>query len=724
MYKPEVEAKLVYWPQTTPDGVSNESSLWIDSSNNQADPRPLQTVALQGTEKPGYSAVYRNIVSPQKVIGTYHPHIKNLYDVFHASVKSSPDQPFLGARKYDPATKKWSDKFYYRTYQETLDEARNLSSAIVKVVADKAGRFQQEKYIVGMYLPNCPQWAVTDIACFSQSLASACMYDTLGPDTSVYIMELCESPCVVVDLVNLHKVLTLKPKLPKLKVVICSEDFDDSFDRPENPLGGSLKSWADKVGVLLLSWSDAQDIGKENPIADNPPSADDIYAINFTSGTTGLPKGAILTHKSVLGAVAGIRCLTKDYLPDHGKLFSFLPLAHIFERAGLHYFISKAFVVDFPHGSVLTLMEDIAISKPTAMNLVPRVLNRLAGVLKSQTIEAPGLVGALSRRAYAAKLDHLHKTGSPNHPVWDRLWSNKISKKLGFDNTIRIITGSAPLGRETIDFLKVALGLELSQGYGLTESMAAASVTQHGEGDSGSVGALSPGLELRFRDVPELNYLSTDKPYPRGEIMLRGIQIFVGYYKNNEKTDEAFDSEGWFHTGDVGAIDGLGRLYIVDRVKNFFKLSQGEYVAAEKIENIYVSQTSLINQIFVHGNSHESFLVALAAVNPDAYAPWLSHLLGKRITPTMIGEMNNLSRDPKIRKAFLKAINSSIPPGLLQGFEKVKNLHMAVEPMTIDNGCLTPTMKIVRNDTVKMYKELFDGMYEEGPLEESNSSKL
>lgn len=684
----------------------------------------LQTVALQGTEKPGYSAIYRNTLSPQKVIGSYHPSIKNLYDVFHASVNSSPDQPFLGGRRYDAATKTWSAGFHYRTYRETLDEARNLGAAIVKVVADKAGRSQQEKYIVGMYLPNSPQWVVTDIACFGQSLASACMYDTLGPDTSAYIMGLCESPCVVVDLANLHKVLTLKPKLPKLKVVICSEDFDSSFDSPGSPLEGSLKAWADEVGILLLSWSDAQDIGKENPIADVPPSADDIYAINFTSGTTGLPKGAILTHKSVLAAVAGLRCLTGNNLPDHSKVLSFLPLAHIFERAALQYFISKAFIIDFPHGGVLTLMEDISISRPTAMNLVPRVLNRLAGVLKSQTIEAPGLIGALSRKAYAAKLDHLHKTGSANHPVWDRLWSNKISKKLGFDNTIRIITGSAPLGRETIDFLKVALGLELSQGYGLTESMAAASVTQFGEPDSGSVGALSPGLELRFRDVPELNYLSTDEPFPRGEIMLRGIQIFTGYYKNNEKTDEAFESEGWFHTGDVGAIDGLGRLHIIDRVKNFFKLSQGEYVAAEKIENIYVSQTSLINQIFVHGNSHESFLVALAAVNPDAYAPWLSHLLGRRITPTMISEMNELSRDPKIRKALLKAINESVAPGLLQGFEKIKNLHMAIEPMTVDNGCLTPTMKIVRNDTVKMYKDLFDGMYAEGPLEEPNPSKL
>jgi long-chain acyl-CoA synthetase len=222
--------------------------------------------------------------------------------------------------------------------------------------------------------------------------------------------------------------------------------------------------------------------------------------------------------------------------------------------------------------------------------------------------------------------------------------------------------------------------------------------------------------EVRLRDVPELGYSASDKPHPRGEIMLRGPQMFKGYYKANDKTLEAIDEEGWFHTGDVGRIDEYGRIYIIDRVKNFFKLAQGEYVAAEKIENIYLSKSALINQIFVHGNSHETFLVAIAGVNPDAYAPFVSRLLNKKYSPQDLAGLRQTMRDPKVIEAFLKALHNSLEPGQLQGFEKVKNAYLDVEPLTPENGGLTPTFKIKRPDAVKLYTAEIDRMYKEGPL--------
>ncbi|ANB14573.1 medium-chain fatty acid-CoA ligase FAA2 [Sugiyamaella lignohabitans] len=708
-----------------PDGINENTSPFDTTLSSHAAQGKPQALPVPGTKQPGYSEIYRNQCSPDKVISGYHPSVKTFYDAFLTVATTYPKRDCIADREYDQKLKKWGN-YKWLSFEETAKRRTKIAAGLVHAVR-KATGFDpaDKKYIVSVYAPNCVNWILTDLACQTQSLPTVCLYDTLGPHTSEYILNLCESPIVVCSLANVPRILSLKHKLPHVKVIVSTNSFE-SVPGQFEPAGQSKKEllnvWANDQGVALYSLNEIEALGADFPIADRPPKPEDIYAINFTSGTTGNPKGAILTHANVVAAIAmGRHCLGKNFKPDQvATVYSFLPLAHIYERIAMCIIMSLGHRQAYPHGPVTEIFEDIQILKPTNVNMVPRVLNRVAAALRASTIEAPGLAGAISRKAHEAKLNHLYATGSPNHPIWDFLWSRKIRKKLGFDNLNSLVSGSAPLSKATVEFLKVALAAELLQGYGLTESMSGISVSQPEEPLAGSCGAVAPTTELRFRDVPELGYTANDKPFPRGEIMLRGPQMFTGYYKNNEKTLEAFDEDGWFHTGDVGTVDKLGRIFIIDRVKNFFKLSQGEYVAAEKIENTYLANSSLITQIFVHGDSTESYLVAIAGINPDSYATLANKVLHKRIRPTDLAALAATYDVPEVKAAFIKALNGSTG-NLLQGFEKIKNVLLRFEPLTPENDTLTPTLKIKRPAAVKLFKAEIDAMYKEGPLSDSGA---
>ncbi|CAN6674311.1 long-chain-fatty-acid--CoA ligase 2 [Trichomonascus vanleenenianus] len=728
-FSDDVAKRLGNYPLTTLDGV-DESSDILDSSP-QLCHVPLgevQAIPISGTKTEGYSEVYRNVKSPNKLVSTYHPHISTVYEAFEKILEYCPGRDCLGERKYDESIKDWAKNYSWLSYAEVAQRRNNFGSGIVHVVEKHANLTPRDRnYIVAVYGPNCINWVVADLACQTQNLPTVCLYDTLGPDTSEYILNFCESPVVVVSLANLPKILRLAPKLPHLKAVVSLDPLKSSreFEAPGHTKKELLSEWAAELGLGLYTMDEVELWGIEKPLAHNPPTRDDIYAINFTSGTTGNPKGAILTHANVIAGITQVRA-NLSHISAHKNLtgYSFLPLAHIYERITLCSSLVSGVRQGYPHGPLTEILDDIAVIKPHGVTMVPRVLNRIATSLKAATIEAPGLAGALSRRALQAKLDHLHKTGSYSHPFWDRVWSNKIRKKLGFENLQYLVTGSAPLSKENIEFLKVALGTELNQGYGLTESLSGICVTQPLDRETGSCGPIGVACEVRLRDVPDYGYTSDDKPEPRGEIMLRGPQIFAGYYQNNEKTDEAFDKDGWFHTGDVGKIDKYGRIHIIDRVKNFFKLAQGEYIGAEKIENAYTARCSMVAQIFVTGVSTETFLVSVVGINPDTYAPWVSKILGKQIAAADLLGLSETFKDKKVRRAFLKALNDSVEPGVLHGFERVKNVRLAIEPLNQDNETVTPTLKIKRNVADKVFKEEVEEMYREGEQYSANAAKL
>lgn len=212
-----------------------------------------------------------------------------------------------------------------------------------------------------------------------------------------------------------------------------------------------------------------------------------------------------------------------------------------------------------------------------------------------------------------------------------------------------------------------------------------------------------------------MGYNSQDENGPRGELLLRGPQIFSYYYKNPEETTKAIDKDGWFHTGDVAAISPKhgNRLQIVDRVKNFFKLSQGEYVSPEKIENVYLSQFPFISQLFAHGDSTESYLVGVVGIDKNLIDPYLMKRFKVKFDKP--GDIFNFFENPNNRRTLLQDMNEAIT-GQLQGFEKLHNVFVDFEPLTLERGVITPTIKIRRPICARFFKDQIKSMYTEGSL--------
>ncbi|KAK9364600.1 eukaryotic long-chain fatty acid CoA synthetase (LC-FACS) [Lipomyces kononenkoae] len=673
-----------------------------------------QGIPLPGSEKPGYSAIYRNVHHPEALVNTIHPTILTLYDGFANSLRNHADANCLGHREYIPQYKTWSP-YIWESYARINERRSELGSGLLKLARDVAGVEKKDQFGVAIFSPNRREWVITDLALHAYNLYGVTLYDSLGPDASEYILNLTESPILVASLNNIPAILTIKHKLPHLKVIISMDELESPTDTPGNTRRSLLNTWAKVQNVALYSFTEVERIGRNALVPHNPPAPTDIMTINFTSGTTGVPKGVVITHAT---AVAGMTCAALHIggSKRNNVLLSYLPLAHIYERITLCVAMSFGAAYGFLHGPILELIDDIKTLRPTIFTSVPRLLNRIEEALRAKTVNAPGLAGKISQRALQAKLDDMVKGGTGQIAIWDMLWSRKIRKNAGFDRLVTGVSGSAPISDNTLQFLRAAFACNMIQGYGLTESFAIGLVGEADDKKPGHCGPPVLGVEVRLKDVPEMHYLATDKPCPRGELLLRGPIIFREYYKEPKKTAEAIDEEGWFHTGDVAKIDELGRVSIIDRVKNFFKLAQGEYIAPEQIENIYLAGCELVSQVFVHGDSVQTFLVGIVGINPDTVAPFVSKLLNRNISPDDLDQLAVAASDRKVREAVLREMDRIAKKANFQGYERVKNLVLKIDPFNFDNDLLTPSMKTKRAESVRYYRDDIDMMYAEGEL--------
>lgn len=206
--------------------------------------------------------------------------------------------------------------------------------------------------------------------------------------------------------------------------------------------------------------------------------------------------------------------------------------------------------------------------------------------MQSKIRELTGFKATLTRWGIESKMANLSQSGETTHGLYDKLIFNKFRESMG--GRVRfMVTGSAPLAKEIVNFMKIAMCCPFFEGYGQTESTAGICLTKSEDPEAGHVGGVIPCGELKLVDIPEMNYLSTDEPNPRGEVCCRGGNVFLGYFRQPEKTQEALDKDGWLHTGDIGAILPNGALKIIDRKKNLFKLQQGEYIAPDKLEGAF-----------------------------------------------------------------------------------------------------------------------------------------
>ncbi|CAN0914254.1 Long chain acyl-CoA synthetase 7, peroxisomal [Linum grandiflorum] len=417
----------------------------------------------------------------------------------------------------------------------------------------------------------------------------------------------------------------------------------------------------------------------------------------------GLDKGVVLTHGNLISSVAGASMSIKFCSSD--SYLSYLPLAHIYERTNQISSVYYGVAIGFYQGDNLKLMDDLAALRPTIFCSVPRLYNRIYDGITTAVKTSGALKERLFNAAFNSKKQAI-MSGRNSSPMWDRLVFNKIKAKLG--GRVRFMgSGASPLSPDVMDFLRVCFGCQVLEGYGMTETSCVISIMDEGDNLSGHVGSPNPACEVKLVDVPEMNYTSEDQPYPRGEICVRGPTIFKGYYKDETQTREVIDEDGWLHTGDIGLWLTGGRLKIIDRKKNIFKLAQGEYIAPEKIENVY-TKSRFVAQCFIYGDSFNSSLVAIVSVDPDVLTDWWATSQGIKTD-----DLGQLCNDPRAKAAVLADMDSIGREAQLRGFEFAKAVTLVPEPFTLENGLLTPTFKIKRPQAKEYFAKAISSMYAE-----------
>ena len=316
--------------------------------------------------------------------------------------------------------------------------------------------------------------------------------------------------------------------------------------------------------------------------------------------------------------------------------------------------------------------------------------------------------------AIKKKLNKLKNKGNPKHSLCDKLVFNKFKAAIG-GNVRFMLTGSAPISKDVINFLKIAFCCPFYEGYGQTETAGGSCLTFSEDGESGHVGGVLPQHELKLVDVPEMDYRSTDKdengnPFPRGEICFKGYSNFKGYFKLPDKTAETIDDDGWIHTGDIGAILYNGALKIIDRKKNIFKLAQGEYIAPEKLENQY-NKIDVVKQLFIYGDSLQSNLVAIIVPEDDEVKKVAEE---KKIE---ISDLDEFYKSKEWLDIITEKFNAVKKESKFTGLEIPKKYYFTRDEFTQENGLLTPTMKVKRGDARDKYLEQIREMYDGAKLQ-------
>ncbi|KAL2234654.1 UNVERIFIED_CONTAM: Long chain acyl-CoA synthetase 4, partial [Sesamum indicum] len=352
---------------------------------------------------------------------------------------------------------------------------------------------------------------------------------------------------------------------------------------------------------------------------------------------------------------------------------------------------------------VKLLVEDIVELQPSVFCAVPRVLDRIYSGLQ-QKISSGGLIKQTAFNfSYSLKLRNMRNgfKQSVASPICDKLVFNLVKQGLG-GNVRLILSGAAPLASHVEEYLRVVTCSYVLQGYGLTETCAGTFVSIPDEMNMlGTVGPPLPNVDVCLESVPEMGYDALSRT-PRGEVCVRGDTLFSGYYKREDLTKEVL-IDGWFHTGDIGEWQPNGSLKIIDRKKNIFKLSQGEYVAVENLENIY-SLAPDIESIWVYGNSFESFLVAIINPNKQAVEQWAEQ-------NGIFGNFNGLCENTQVKNYFLGELTRIAKEKKLKGFEFIKAIHLDPVPFDMERDLITPTYKKKRPQLLKYYQDMIDSMY-------------
>eukprot|EP01041_Mallomonas_annulata_P001566 gene1566-3027_t len=607
------------------------------------------------------------------------------FEIFERNVKLNSDLKCLGERITEPAGN--PGKFNYLTYKQVGDSVRQFASGLVheNLVMPNPDGHPDGMSLFGIFMTNCPHWIIAEQACYSLSVATVPIFETFGIEHIKFIIDQTSLQTILCNEGGLRRLLLTCHTCEALKCIIINTDrINEDIISEANLIAPHIR---------LTTWNEIITSGKNNPTAPRPPSPKDIATFCYTSGTTGNPKGALITHQNMVVTITS--CMENEFnITNSDTYLSYLPLSHIFERFCVASLLSAGARIAFYRGGTQDILDDIKALRPTIFCAVPRLLTRIHQMVIQDFAYTPGFQSKLFCSALETKLARLHHYQQVSHWFFDSMIFNPMKKALGLDRVRIMLSGSAPLPEDTMKFFRVLLGTNATvfQGYGQTESSGAISITAASDLSCGHVGAPVPSIDIRLLDIPDMGYLHTDTDHNgtpcngRGEVCIRGPAIFSGYYKSPSDNEDVFAKDGqWVLTGDVGMWTKQGQLVLIDRRKHLFKLSQGEYIAVDRVENILYN-APFVHQIFIYGKPTENCIVAIVVPDEKEVKKWCTNNTWRKSTGE---EMKSCDTDENLLEiynsnefhaALLEQLREVGRTGGLLGYEIVKDVYVEAQP--------------------------------------------
>ncbi|KAM9376854.1 long-chain-fatty-acid--CoA ligase 4 [Pholidichthys leucotaenia] len=577
-----------------------------------------------------------------------------------------------------------------------------LDSIVSEFGSGLAALGQQPKSTIAIFCETRAEWMITAQACFRFNFPLVTFYATLGQEAIAFGL----NETGVTHLVTSAELLETKlkdmlPQITKLKHVIY-------VDKKKMSTEGY------PAGLSICSMQAVQELGRlpenmEKPIVKPQPS--DLAVVMYTSGSTGRPKGVMIVHGNLTAGMTG-QCERIPGLGPEDTYIAYLPLAHVLEMTAEISCVTYGCRVGYSSPQTLSDQStkikkgskgDCSVLRPTLMAAVPEIMDRINKNVMSKVQEMGFIQKMLFTLGYRYKLEQIRR--GYDAPLCNALLFRKVKRLLG-GRVRMMLSGGAPLSPATQRFMNVCFCCPVGQGYGLTETCGAGTITEVADISTGRVGAPLICCEVRLRDWAEGGYTSKDKPNPRGEVLIGGPNVTMGYYKNESHDQDFFvDEKGqrWFCTGDVGEIYPDGCLQIVDRKKDLVKLQAGEYVSLGKVESA-LKNCALIDNICAYANSDQNYVISFVVPNQKR----LTELAKQR---GIVGTWEEVCKHSDMEREVLKEIKEVAANIKLQRFEIPVKVHLSPEPWTPETGLVTDAFKLKRKELKNHYLHHIERMY-------------
>ncbi len=531
---------------------------------------------------------------------------------------------------------------------------------------------------VGILSQTRLEWVQCDFGIISSGGVTVGIYPTnLAPDCAYIVNHSDMQIAFVENKEQLDKLFSVRADISRVRRFIL---YQGPGDAEKN----------------VLSWEDFLELGQsldDAALAERVQSLqpDDLASLVYTSGTTGVPKGAMITHRNLIFVAQSAS--DSLYLRSDFVTLLFLPLAHVFARLIVYFCMRNGIAIAFAE-SIEKVAENLKEVRPHFIASVPRIFEKIYTKVLSGVQQAGGLKAALFHWALHTgsqvsglqqKQQRIPALLRRKHAVARKLVLHKIEDAFG-GRLLWAVSGAAPLNKSIAEFFH-ACGVLILEGIGMTENTSFTNVNRYDHNKFGTVGPVGPGLEMKLA--------------PDGEILFRGPNVMKGYFKDPQATTEAIDQEGWLHSGDVGEIDEEGFLKITDRKKDLIITAGGKNIAPQRIEKILCT-SPFISQAMAFGD-RKKYVTALITLNPDNVVPWA------KTQGLTFKDMAELAQHPRVKELIDKEVDEKNQ--MLASFESVKKIRILTKDFSIADGELTPTLKIKRKKVTEKYREVLEEMY-------------